>query len=136
MRLRPLLVIGGLFAVITIAIFLSSCGGGSSSTSPGTGGGGGGSGPSFDLSFPATGASRSFTFATAGTWNYQCSPHGNCCGMTGSVVVNAGATEDSAVVTVGPGNSLSYSPATVTVKPGGTVRWVNASSATNHTVTR
>jgi plastocyanin len=136
MRLRPLLVIGGLFAVITIAIFLSSCGGGSSSTSPGTGGGGGGSGPSFDLSFPATGASRSFTFATAGTWNYQCSPHGNCCGMTGSVVVNAGATEDSAVVTVGPGNTLSYSPATVTVKPGGTVRWVNASSATNHTVTR
>ena len=136
MRLRPLLVIGGLFAVIALAIVLSSCGS-SSSTSPGPGGGGG-AGPSFDLSFPATGASRTFTFAAGdtGTWGYQCSPHGSCCGMKGAVVVSATAVGESALVTVGSGNSLTFSPDTVRIKPGRTVRWVNASSATNHTATR
>jgi plastocyanin len=28
-----------------------------------------------------------FTFLTAGTFNYFCSPHGGCCGMIGSVTV-------------------------------------------------
>lgn len=135
MRFRPLLVIGGLFAVIALVIVLSSCGS-SSATSPSPGGGG--SGPSFDLSFPATSASRTFTFAAGdtGTWGYQCSPHGNCCGMKGAVVVSSTAAAESALVTVGSGNTLTFSPDTVRIKPGRTVRWVNASSATNHTATR
>jgi plastocyanin len=29
----------------------------------------------------------SFTFTTAGTFNYFCTPHGACCGMIGSVMV-------------------------------------------------
>ncbi|HEY1583217.1 MAG TPA: plastocyanin/azurin family copper-binding protein [Chthoniobacterales bacterium] len=29
-----------------------------------------------------------FTFMTAGTFNYYCTPHGSCCGMIGSVTVN------------------------------------------------
>ncbi len=29
----------------------------------------------------------SFTFTTAGTFNYYCSPHGACCGMIGTVTV-------------------------------------------------
>lgn len=29
------------------------------------------------------------TFTTAGTFNYFCSPHGACCGMIGSVIVNS-----------------------------------------------
>ncbi len=29
------------------------------------------------------------TFVTAGTFNYYCTPHGACCGMIGSVIVNA-----------------------------------------------
>jgi len=28
-----------------------------------------------------------FTFLTAGTFNYFCTPHGGCCGMIGSVTV-------------------------------------------------
>ena len=33
----------------------------------------------------------SHTFSTAETFTYYCSPHGVCCGMIGSVVVNAAA---------------------------------------------
>lgn len=135
MRYRALFVVGGLFAVIALVIVLSSCGS-SSSTSPSPGGGGSG-GPSFDFSFPSTGTSHAFTFADSGTWNYQCSPHGNCCGMKGVVVVgNSAAAQESALVSVGPANDLRYSPDTVRIKPGRTVRWVNVSSASNHTVTR
>lgn len=34
----------------------------------------------------------SFTFTSAGTFNYFCSPHGVCCGMIGSVTVEAPET--------------------------------------------
>ena len=34
-----------------------------------------------------TGATFSFTFTSAGTFNYYCTPHGACCGMIGSVTV-------------------------------------------------
>jgi plastocyanin len=34
-----------------------------------------------------TGATFSFTFTSAGTFNYYCTPHGACCGMVGSVTV-------------------------------------------------
>ena len=134
MRFRPLIFVCGLFAILALVVVLASCGG-SSSTSPNPGGGGGG-GPSFDFSFPANGTSRSFAFADSGSWTYSCSPHGNCCGMTGTVVVTSTASSDSALVQVGPSNELRFSPDAVQVKPGGTVRWVNVSSASNHTVTR
>ncbi len=35
-----------------------------------------------------SGATFSHTFTTAGTFLYYCTPHGACCGMTGSVTVN------------------------------------------------
>ncbi len=117
---------------LALAVVLGCGGGSSSSTNPG---GGGGGGPTFDLHFPATGASQRFDFADAGTWDYHCTPHGNQ-GMTGTVAVSASASDDSAVVQVGPGNALVFSPSSVTIKPGGYVRWVNASSMTIHTVTR
>ena len=130
MTRRAILVVGSLFT-LTLAV-IAGCGGGSSkSTNPG----GGGGGPSFDLHFPATNASQQFTFADAGTWGYHCTPHQGS-GMTGTVVVDAGSANDSALVQVGPGDALSYSPSTVTIKPGGHVRWVNVSSMTMHTVTR
>jgi plastocyanin len=130
MNRRALLVLGALFSFALVVII--GCGSG--------GGGGGGitnppGAPSFDLRFPATGVSKDFTFTTAGTWDYHCTPHQGS-GMTGTVVVNASAPADSAVVTVGPGNTTSFSPSSVTIKTGGYVRWVNASSMTNHTVTR
>ncbi len=33
------------------------------------------------------GATFSFTFSTAGVFNYYCTPHGSCCGMIGTVSV-------------------------------------------------
>ncbi len=92
-------------------------------------------GPTFNFTFPQTGTSHQFTFTDVGTWNYACIPHGSG-GMTGTVIV-AAAGADSALVQVGPSNAFSYSPSSVTIKQGGKVRWVNASTNTfNHTVTR
>lgn len=129
MTRRALLVVGSLF---TLALALiAGCGGGSSkSTTPG-----GGGGPTFDLRFPATNASQQLAFTAAGSWDYHCTPHQGS-GMTGTVVVDAGSANDSALVTIGTGNTLTFTPSSVTIKPGGLVRWVNASNMTNHTVTR
>lgn len=109
---------------------LSGCSNDDSTTSPPVA-----TGPNFDLRFPATGTSQQVSFITVGSWAYRCVPHAGG-GMTGTVNVEAAAPNDSAVVQVGPGDALSFSPATVTIKPGGYVRWVNVSSMTNHTVTR
>ena len=92
-------------------------------------------GPNFDLRFPATGTSQQVSFVTVGSWAYRCTPHAGG-GMTGTVNVEAASPNDSAVVDVGPGNTFTFSPATVTIKSGGYVRWVNVSTMTNHTVTR
>jgi len=133
MNRRALLVLAALFSFALLVII--GCGGGGGSSSPTNPGGGGG--PSFDLHFPATGASQSFTFTQAGTWVYHCTPHGSqTSGMRGEVVVDMGSANDSALVAVGESNTLTFSPASVSIKPGGTVRWVNESSMTNHTVTR
>lgn len=69
------------------------------------------------------------TFAGAGTFNYFCTIHGT--GMAGQVIVVNGSA-DSALVTIGPGNV--FNPATATVKPTGSVRWINSAGVT-HTVT-
>jgi plastocyanin len=115
------------FSVLAVA----GCGGGGSSksTGPGTGGG-----PTFDLHFPDQNTSQQFTFADAGTWGYHCTAHS---GMDGTVIVDAGSGNDSAVVQVSNASmDLAYFPNTVSIKPGGHIRWVNASTMTNHTVTR
>ena len=39
------------------------------------------------LGLITTGSPSGFTFTTAGTFNYFCTPHGACCGMIGSVMV-------------------------------------------------
>lgn len=85
------------------------------------------------FTFPATGTSRQHTFTAAGVFDYRCGPHGGS-GMTGRVTVDAASSNDSMVVSVGSGGLL-FSPASVTIKVGGYVRWVNVSGLTNHTVT-
>jgi VCBS repeat-containing protein len=126
MNRSALIVLGSLVSFALVVII--GCGGGSSkSTGPGA------SGPSFDFTFPATGVSHEFTFNDAGTWDYHCRNHG---GMIGAVTVSSGSAVDSVVVTVGPGNTQTFSPTPATIKVGGKVRWVNGSSMTNHTVTR
>ncbi|MBI1796202.1 MAG: hypothetical protein HYR74_04030 [Candidatus Eisenbacteria bacterium] len=125
--MRRLLVpaLGLLLAgVFVIAI---SC---SKSTSPA--GGGGGGALELNSGTLVNGASYSHVFANAAVYGYHCQIHGT--GMAGSVTV-AGGGADSMLVSVGPGGTLSYSPNAVTIKPGGTVRWINVSGGTNHTVT-
>jgi plastocyanin len=66
----------------------------------------------FDSGVLNAGATFSFTFSTAGTFSYFCTPHGLCCGMVGTVTVN-NATGD--VVTI---NRAQYDigQSTLTVK--------------------
>jgi len=123
--------------LIVAAALLAGCGS-TNSTSPGGGGGGAPAGPAFNLMFAAKGASASFTFADSGSWAYHCSVHQGL-GMVGTVNVRAaGADSDTVDVGVdGAGNPAAvFTPAAVTVKPGGTVRWINRSNMVNHTVTR
>lgn len=127
MNRRALIVLGVLVS-FAFAVIIGCGGSGSRSTNPG------GGGPSFNLTFPAQNVSRQFTFTTAGTWDYHCTAHSN---MDGVVVVDAGSANDSALVDVSSaGMAQTYTPSSVTIKPGGSVRWVNKSTMTNHTVTR
>ena len=122
--------------VITLAIAgvagCSKSGDSTSSAPPVTG-------PTFSVSFPASGASQQITFTDIGSWTYHCIPHQSS-GMTGTVVVDAGAADDSASVKVGAdsltANVLRFSPPTVRIRPGGHVRWYNVSSMMIHTVSR
>lgn len=124
------LILAGLAA----AVYLASCsssGGGGTPTAPG------GGTVNFSFSFPSVGSSSLQVFATAGNYAYHCNAHQGV-GMTGVVVVDAGSAVDSAVVNVGSGSSNVFVPSSVTIKPGGLVRWVRPAgvSATNHSAVR
>lgn len=125
------MVLAGLAA----AVYLASCS--SKSDSPTSPGGGGGGTESFTFTFPNIGSSSSRTFATAGSFAYHCNAH-ETQGMTGTVVVSASSSNDSALVNVGSGSSNIFNPSSVTIKPGGLVRWVRPSgvSASNHSAAR
>jgi len=120
--------------VITLAIAgVAGCSKSGDSTSPPPV-----TGPTFSVSFPASGASQKITFTDIGTWTYHCIPHGTA--MQGNVVVlalPAGTQPDSQVVQIQGGIGIgNYNPPTVTIHAGGYVRWVNVSGANIHTVTR
>ena len=129
------LVLAALVAVLAAASCkgpTSAYGGGGSGGSTGGGGTGGGTGTRFDLGPFAIGASAELTFPSAGVVGYHCTTHRNM-GMTGTVQVDASGA-DSVLVRIGA-SGLSFTPATAHIKPGGLVRWLNASSLANHTVT-
>lgn len=137
MDARRVFTSGLLIAGLAAAVYLVSCsssGGGGSPTSPG---GGGGGTVTFSFTFPSVGSSSSQIFATAGNYAYHCNAHQGA-GMTGTVVVDAGSAVDSALVNVGSGSSNVFSPSSVTIKPGGLVRWVRPAgvSASNHSAVR
>jgi plastocyanin len=67
------------------------------------------------LNAPAT---FNHTFATAGSFGYFCRFHRSM-GMTGTVTVVAGGA-DAADVNA---NGTSFSPPSVSIKPGGVVHW-------------
>ena len=136
MDARRVFTWGLVVAGFAAAVYLSSCSSSKSSapTAPGGGGGGGGT-VNFSFSFPNVGSSSSQVFATAGSYAYHCNAHQGS-GMTGTVMVDAGSAMDSALVQVGMGGNL-FTPATVTIKPGGLVRWARPSgTASNHTAVR
>ena len=126
---RPVLL---LLAAVTIValVAIASCSKSSSPYNPGTGGGGGGGGLELNSGNIPGGGVFQHTFASAGTFGYHCTIHGLA--MAGTVNVNASSVNDSMLVTVGSGGN-NYSPATVDVKPGGHVRWINV--GVTHTVT-
>jgi plastocyanin len=104
--------------------------GGGNNGGNGTGGNNGGT--SFNLGPFALGQSAVFTFANAGTFGYHCITH-RALGMVGTVQVDTSGA-DSALVQVGA-SGYTFTPSTAHIKPGGHVRWVNASGMTDHTVT-
>ncbi|HEY3214915.1 MAG TPA: hypothetical protein VGK93_00335 [Candidatus Eisenbacteria bacterium] len=101
---------------------LLGCSKSSSPTNPlggGTNGSGSGSANgSFDSGTLDAPALFTHAFSTAGTFGYHCIFHRSM-GMTGSVTVATGAA-DSAVVNA---SGTSFTPPTVSIKPGGFVRW-------------
>jgi len=76
----------------------------------------------------AAGQSAQHTFGNAGTYGYYCSAHRT---NTATVQVDSEGA-DSVVVQIA---ANAFTPAVAHLKPGGYVRWVNSSAATNHTVT-
>ena len=126
-------------AALVTMLMAASCNQGGSPTSPygggGTGGnpGGNGTGTTFNFGPFALGQSVTLAFPNAGTVGYHCTPH-RAMGMTGTVQVD-GSGADSTAVQIGA-NGFTFAPSTAHIKPGGHVRWVNASNLTVHTVTR
>jgi plastocyanin len=129
---RPASLLAALFALTCLGLVAAGC------SSKSTGAPAVVTGPTFNLSFPANGVSHEVQFNDVGSWDYHCIPHQSV-GMTGTIVVDANSTVDSlpaGPVQVGGGTGFQFVPQVVTIKPGGHVRWVNFSGATNHTVTR
>jgi plastocyanin len=81
----------------------------------------------FDSGSLGAGGSFSFTFSTAGTYPYHCTLHPE---MTAKIIVTS-AQVSSASVSI---QSMSFTPATITVKAGTIITWTNNDSA-DHTVT-
>jgi hypothetical protein len=114
------------------ALVVAACSNYSAPTTPyGGGDGGGGAGARFNLGPFGLGQSVELTFASAGTFGYHCIPHRSM-GMTGIVQVDDGGSDSLVVRITG---DLQFAPSTAHIKPGGHVRWLNASNRTDHTVT-
>ena len=131
MRLESALLVAAAAAVIMTGAALAGCNGYSAPTTPYGGGnttGSGGGNAAFDsgeLRAPATFVHQ---FTAAGVVGYHCRFHSSM-GMVGTVTVVSGAA-DSAVVTA---SGIRFTPAGVSIRPGGSVRWNVADD--RHTIT-
>jgi plastocyanin len=119
---RSILVLAAMFLVAASLVFLG-CSKNKNPTSPYGGGpsgnpGGGGGAPLFDSSTLSAGANFVHTFPAAGTFGYHCNFHVSM-GMTGTVTVVDGVVDSAVVVASG----TSFTPSSVSVKPGGYIRW-------------
>jgi hypothetical protein len=133
---KPLRILTAALALLLATVWLISCNKNPSSPAP----------PPAELSGSlAPGASYLHTFTKAGTFNYRCSVHPSCGGLTGTIVVIApGGTIRNHVlaITQSGGSSDPYTGGTCssvslqrdTVFVGDTVSWTN-NSPLPHTVT-
>jgi plastocyanin len=119
--LRRSLLAAPLFVGLLLAPLACSKDSGSPTTPPVTGG------KELNSANLAQNGSYSHTFPNAGTFPYHCTIHTS---MTAGVTVVGGGA-DSALVNI---TGLTFSPPSTSVKPGGTVRWVNLDGVP-HTVT-
>ncbi len=118
-----LLVVG----VAIVSAIVSSCSSKNNPASPG-----GSAGLEINSGNVPPGGVYQHVFANAGTFPYHCTIHPP---MTGnSVTVSASSSNDSAFVQIVSASTPGFSPSSVTIKPGGHVRWINAHTVT-HTVT-
>jgi plastocyanin len=129
MRSRSSSVAAASVAAFTLAALLFGCSSKDSPTAtppPVTG-------PTFNFTVPQQGTSHQRTFTEIGSWNYVCTTHAP--GMAGTVVVAASGLDSQTVHLLSGSNQ--FSPASgFTIKQGGSVRWVNDGTMSNHTVTR
>ncbi len=135
MRVRHSVVLAASLAVITAAA-LTGCSKSSSPTSPygggsvgGGAGGGGATNTPFNSGTLTTPAGFSHAFPVSGSVGYHCNFHVSL-GMVGTVVVSSAATDSVVTVTA---SGTSFTPSSVTIKPGGIVHWSITSGT--HTVT-
>jgi len=129
MRSVPRLVLPAVFAA---AVLVAGC---SDDESPATGPGGGG--PSgFSSGILAPTAQFTFTFTDSGTFGYHCGLHPAI--MKGAkVIVSDAAASMNAAVTIVSLSTPGFSPASVSIKPGGSVTWTNGDTmggGMNHSV--
>jgi len=117
-----------LISVLAVSAIVLGCGKSASPTAPTGGGGGGVKNTPFDSGTLSAPASFDHVFPSAGTVGYHCTFHVSM-GMVGTVVVAAGGADAVSVTASG----MVFSPASVTIKPGGTVHWTIADGT--HTVT-
>ncbi len=135
MKLHRTLVLITFAGLVAASSLLLGCGKSSSPTNPGGGigggggGGGGGANTPFDSGTLTAPAAFSHAFPTAGTVTYHCNFHVSL-GMVGTINISAAAADSIVNVTA---SGTTFSPSTITIKPGGIVHW-NIASGT-HTVT-
>lgn len=137
MRLNwPVMLTAGAL-VILAGVALLGCSKSTSATSPYGGGYGNNPPPPPSLELNSgnipSGGVYQHTFANAGSYLYHCSLHS--CMTHGTVTVAVGQPDSIVVNVITPGTTCAggFSPLTVSIKPGGHVRWVNES--VTHTVT-
>ena len=128
MRLRPLIATLAVLIVVSSAAALGGCSKNKSTNPTPTP-----TPESFDSGDLVLGTPFTHTFNTAGTYAYRCLHHSTSLtsGMVGTVIVDNASLITGASVNVA---SNTFSPSSVTIKPGGIVTW-NLASGT-HTVTR
>jgi plastocyanin len=115
-------------STILAASAMVGCNGPTSPYGGGSTGGSGSGGTAFNSGSLNAPASYVHVFASAGSVGYHCNFHRSM-GMTGDVSVVAGAADSAVVMASG----TSFTPATVSIKPGGYVHWMVTSGT--HTVT-